>query len=139
MSFLLKMRLAAFILVPERDKIYTVQLVAEDQWGCLDTSYQKLTVLNNCYIAVPTAFTPNGDGLNDYLFPLNAYKAVDLTFKVFNRYGQLLFNTTNWTNKWDGTFKGVAQESGTYVWMLNYTLSDTGKKFALKGTTVLMR
>ncbi len=125
--------------LPERDKIYTVQLVTEDQWGCSDTSYQKLTVLNNCYIAVPTAFTPNGDGLNDYLFPLNAYKAVDLTFKVFNRYGQLLFNTTDWTNKWDGTFKGIAQESGTYVWMLNYTLSDTGKKYTLKGTTVLIR
>lgn len=124
---------------PETDKIYTVQLITKNDHACFDTAYQKITVLNNCYIAVPTAFTPNGDGLNDYLFPLNAYKAIDLTFKVFNRYGQLLFNTTDWTNKWDGTFKGVPQESGTYVWILNYTHSDTGKKYALKGTTVLIR
>jgi gliding motility-associated-like protein len=94
--------------------------------------------LDNCYIAVPTAFTPNGDGLNDYLYPLNAYKATNLSFKVFNRTGQLVFETKDWTVKWDGTIKGAKQASGVYVWMLDYN-DVTGKRISLKGTTLLIR
>jgi gliding motility-associated-like protein len=85
---------------------YTVKLIVADSAGCADTTFHVLKVENNCYIAVPNAFKPNGDGLNDYLYPLNAYKATDLTFRVFNRYGQLVFETTDWTKKWDGTKDG---------------------------------
>jgi gliding motility-associated-like protein len=98
-----------------------------------------LKVINNCFIAVPTAFTPNGDGMNDYLYPLNAYKARDLDFKVFNRYGQLVFETKDWTHKWDGTFHGVPQPMGSYVWELSYIDTDTGKKVFKKGATLLIR
>lgn len=121
------------------DGYYTIQLITKDDHNCIDTAAQKIKVLNNCYIAVPGAFTPNGDGLNDYLYPLNAYKALNLEFKVYNRYGQLVFQTKDWTNKWDGILNGVAQPSGTYVWTLTYIHSDTGKKYVLKGTTVLIR
>jgi len=109
-----------------------------DSAGCSDTVFHVMKVENNCYIAVPTAFTPNGDGLNDYLYPLNAYKATDLTFRVFNRLGQLVFQTNDWTKKWDGTVKGEPQPLGVYVWMLLYT--DANKKeVSLKGSTLLIR
>jgi gliding motility-associated-like protein len=107
--------------------------------GCSDSSYQTVTAIPNCYIAVPSAFTPNGDGKNDYLYPLNAYKTSHLTFRVFNRYGQLIFETHDWTMKWDGTINGTKQPPGTYVWYLDYTDSDTNKKVFLKGTTTLIR
>ncbi|MDQ2863768.1 MAG: PKD domain-containing protein, partial [Bacteroidota bacterium] len=67
------------------EKIYSVKLIVKNAAGCLDTAVNDLKVLKSCYIAVPTAFTPNGDGLNDYLYPLNAYKADDLEFSVYNR------------------------------------------------------
>ncbi len=92
------------ILIAE--KIYPVQLVVENNNGCRDTVVQNLKVVKSCYIAVPNAFTPNGDGLNDFLYPVNAYKADHLEFKVFNRLGQLVFSTRNWMVKWDGTVKG---------------------------------
>ena len=88
---------------------------------------------------MPSAFTPNGDGLNDYLYPLNGYKAKNLEFKVFNRWGQMVFETTDWTIKWDGTVNGQKQNPGTYVWELQYTDGNTGKKVAQKGTVVLIR
>jgi gliding motility-associated-like protein len=88
---------------------------------------------------VPSAFTPNGDGRNDYLYPLNAYKAVNLQFRVFNRWGQQVFETKDWTHKWDGSLNGIPQASGVYIWMLNYTDSETGKFYQQKGTTVLIR
>jgi len=116
-----------------------VKLIATNNYGCNDTAYQLVKVINNCYIAVPSAFTPNGDGLNDYLYPLNAYKAADLSFSVYNRFGQRLFYTRDWTNKWDGRFKGQGADPGTYVWILSYINTDTNKRVEQKGTTVLIR
>ena len=98
-----------------------------------------MRALNNCYIAVPSAFTPNGDGKNDYLYPLNAVKANQLEFKVYNRVGQLVFFTKDWTKKWDGTINGLQQHTGVYAWFLSFTHQDTGEKVFMKGTTLLMR
>ena len=115
------------------------RLIIENTYGCFDTATQKIIVPNNCYIAVPGAFTPNKDGVNDYLYPLNAYKATDLLFRVYNRFGQMIFESRDWTKKWDGTFKGQAVDPATYVWILHYTDTDTGKRIEQKGTTILLK
>ncbi|MEO6546522.1 MAG: gliding motility-associated C-terminal domain-containing protein [Ferruginibacter sp.] len=116
-----------------------IRLVVKNNIGCADTSINIIHVVGNCYIAIPKGFSPNSDGLNDFLYPTNAYKARDLVFRVYNRVGQLLFETKDWTQKWDGTFKGQPQDPGAYVWILTYTNIDTGKRFELKGSTVLIR
>jgi gliding motility-associated-like protein len=121
------------------ETIYKVTLIVGNALGCYDTAVQSIDVLRSCYIAVPTAFTPNGDGLNDYLYPLNAYKADNLTFKVFNRFGQMLFESHEWTEKWDGTLHGNREPAGAYVWFLEYTDRDTGKHIFQKGTSLLIR
>ncbi len=118
--------------------IYNIRLIVSDG-TCLDTAYRKIKVVTTCYIAVPNAFTPNNDGLNDYLYPLNAYKAVNLLFRVYNRYGQLVFETKDWNLRWNGKFKGIDQSTGTYAWYLKYTHRDSGKNYFLKGTTLLIR
>lgn len=115
------------------------RLIVQNNLGCFDTAVQKITVPYSCYIAVPNAFTPNRDGLNDYLYPLNAYKAADLLFRVYNRVGQMIFETRDWTRKWDGRFKGQGADPGTYVWILTYTDTDTGKRIQKKGSTILLR
>jgi gliding motility-associated-like protein len=123
----------------DKERLFPVQLVVESDMMCLDTVVKYIKVVNNCYIAVPSAFTPNHDGKNDYLYPINAYKAINLEFRVFNRYGQQIFETKDWTRKWDGSFNGTDQPSGVYVWMLEYTDIDTGKRIFEKGTVVLIR
>ena len=120
-------------------KNISVQLIVKNIAGCPDTVIKTIQVIGNCYIAVPKAFSPNNDGLNDFLYPTNAYKAKDLLFKVFNRFGQLIFETKNWNIKWDGTYKGYPQDPGTFVWTLQYINIDTGKRIELKGSTVLIR
>ena len=120
-------------------RYYPVSLIVKNDINCYDTSYITLKILFNCYIAVPSGFTPNGDGLNDYLYPLNAYKGDNLIFRVFNRFGQLIFETKDWTNKWDGNINSQPQPSGTYVWTLEYTDRDTQNHYVQKGTTVLIR
>ncbi len=125
------------ILLAEHN--YPVSLVVQNDLGCFDTAENNIRVLKSCYIAVPNAFTPNGDGLNDFLYPLNAFKADNLDFKVYNRLGQLVFETHDWTQKWDGTIKGEPQDAGIYVWTLEYVLHDTGKHVFMKGSSVLIR
>lgn len=125
--------------ITTRDENYLVRLIIRDEHNCFDTATRQVKVLNNCYITVPTAFTPNNDGINDYLYPINAFKAKNLIFKVYNRLGQVVFETTDFTRKWDGSFKGIKQQTGTYVWTFQYTNIDTGQPFSLKGTTVLIR
>ncbi|MEO6868760.1 MAG: gliding motility-associated C-terminal domain-containing protein, partial [Ginsengibacter sp.] len=125
--------------ITNSEKTYNIRLTVQNAAGCKSTASQDLKVLKSCYIAVPNAFTPNSDGLNDYLFPLNAFKADGLVFKVYTRAGQLIFSSNTYTGKWDGTFKGEPQDSGVYVWTLQYTLRDTGKKVSMKGSAVLIR
>lgn len=123
-----------------RDELYTIKLIITNNTaGCRDTATKVVKVLAHCTIAVPTAFTPNGDGKNDFLYPLNALKADQLEFRVFNRMGQQVFFTRDWTRKWDGTIKGVPQPTGVYAWLLSYTFRDTGQKILTKGTVLLLR
>ncbi len=126
-------------MVPTVTRDVFPRLIVQNNYGCFDTAVQKITVPNSCYIAVPNAFTPNRDGLNDFLYPLNAYKATDLLFRVYNRVGQLIFETRDWTKRWDGRFKGQPADMGTYVWILVYTDIRTGKKYNLKGSSILLK
>ena len=118
---------------------FLTSLIVGNNLGCTDTTYKYITVLASCYIAVPSAFTPNGDGLNDYLYPLNAFNADNIIFRVFNRYGQIIFESRNWTKKWDGRVNSVMQPSGVYIWTFSYTDHATGQAVFLKGTSVLIR
>lgn len=123
-----------------RDNYYTIRLIASNSsLHCGDTVSKVVNVLSNCTIGVPTAFTPNGDGRNDYLYPLNALKADDLQFTVYNRIGQMVFTTKDWTRKWDGRINGVLQQTGVYAWVLRYRHRDTGQTVFMKGTTLLLR
>lgn len=118
---------------------YPVTYTITNSMGCQSVAKKIITIYSSCYLAVPNAFTPNGDGKNDQLKILNAIKAENLEFKIFNRWGQLVFTTRNWKQGWDGTVKGVPQGAGTYVWFLTYTERNAIQPRTLKGTAVLIR
>ncbi len=122
-----------------RDRTYTIRYTITNDLGCSSFAEKKVTSLMTCRIDIPTAFTPNGDGLNDFFGPLNAVKAEGYVFRVFNRWGQKLFESKSWLSMWDGTFNGIAQAPDTYVWRLSYTDRDTKKSIERRGTFVLIR
>jgi gliding motility-associated-like protein len=123
-----------------REAYYTVKLVVTNNTlGCTDSTTRRVTVLDHCYIDVATAFTPNNDGINDYFSPHNAIKADNYEFKIFNRWGQLVFQSNNWRDHWDGKIKGVPQGTGVFVWMLSYTHRVSQQKVFKKGTVTLIR
>jgi gliding motility-associated-like protein len=118
---------------------YIISYTITNYLGCSSTSEKTITVLMTCRIDVPNAFSPNGDGLNDFFGPLNAIKAEQMVFRVFNRWGNLLFESQNWLKQWDGRYKLTDQPADTYVWYLSYTNRDTKKRVEQKGTVVLIR
>jgi gliding motility-associated-like protein len=124
---------------PGINTVYTVKYTVTDSIGCQKTAQKKITVYNSCYLAVPNAFTPNNDGKNDFLRVLNAVKAEKLDFRIFNRWGQLVFQTSNWKQGWDGTVKGIPQATSVYVWFLTYTDRDSKQVINRKGTATLIR
>ena len=87
---------------------------------------------------MPNAFTPNGDGLND-VFRVK-YPSFIKTFEmvIFNRFGQVVYKTSNPNMGWDGTFKREDQPAGMYLWQINLVNTDNEKKYA-KGTVTLLR
>ncbi len=106
--------------------------------GCPATDTLLVRVFQGTTYYLPNAFSPNGDGLNDVFKPVPAnIESLDL-FRVYNRYGHLLFETTKWLQGWDGTYKGIKQPVGNYVWVLKAT-ARTGKKIEMKGNVVLVR
>jgi gliding motility-associated-like protein len=96
----------------------TFSLIVKDVLGCKGYDTVTIKVIKGSDIYVPSAFTPNGDGKNDMLKPLgNAINQLDF-FRVYNRYGELIFETHNLSKGWDGTYKGKKQNTNNYMWVL---------------------
>jgi len=107
--------------------------------GCVDSSFVKVTVFKtNPYVFVPTGFTPNGDGLNDVVRPIAVGVKEIKYFRVYNRWGQMVFSTTTNGHGWDGRINGAPQGSNVFVWMVG-AVDYTGKNITLKGTVTLIR
>ena len=87
---------------------------------------------------VPTAFSPNGDGMNDVLKPIALGLKSIRYFKVYNRLGKLVFETTQKDKGWDGTYKGNPQDPAAYVWMAQGE-TFKGELITRKGSAVLIR
>ena len=120
------------------EKNYAVSLTVQNG-NCIDSTSKIIIIKFSCIIVVPTAFTPNGDGLNDSLGPLNSSTVGNLEFSVYNRYGQHVFKSSGSKPKWDGTINNEKQPSGIYTWLLKYTDPVSGKKNLQKGVALLIR
>ena len=114
-------------------------LQVKDQQGC----YGKDTIVVNpkdCLkgFYMPTGFTPNGDGKNDLLRPLLFGNVIQYQFIIFNRWGEEVFTSTDKSKGWNGNYKGLAQNSGIFVWMCTYKFEGEETKKE-SGTCVLIR
>ena len=98
-------------------------------------------------ISLPNAFTPNNDGLNDLFGPGDIYchpDFSDYSFNIYNRWGQLVFQTVEPGIKWDGKYNGVPQEIGVYYYTLQYSFANapvgtSNSTFTYSQTPVLIR
>jgi gliding motility-associated-like protein len=118
------------------EKTYTIKLTTAA--GCITTDTQLVKINKNIVIYVPSAFTPNLDSRNDFLKPFMIGIKELVYFKVFNRWGELVYETKSINPGWNGRYKGIPLQSHTLVWMLQGIGADN-KVYNAKGTTVLIR
>lgn len=116
---------------------YLACLNAFNSGGCPAKVCELIYVELIPVIDVPNAFSPNGDGANDVLY-VKGQDVVSLDFKVFNRWGELVFQTHDISQGWDGTFRGIPQEMEVYSWMLTARFSN-GKAAVRSGNVTLLR
>ena len=90
-----------------------------------------------CQYSFPTAFTPNNDGKNDRFKILNAFNLKKFSLSIYNRYGQKVFETNDYSIGWDGIYQGLPGDTGVYVWYCSF--EEAGVQSKIKGTTVLLR
>jgi gliding motility-associated-like protein len=116
--------------------LFTV--IVKDIIGCVGYDTIKIKAYDGITYYVPNAFSPNNDGHNDFFIPIPVGIVATESFRVFNRYGQLLFETSQWRKGWDGLYKGKPQPIGNYVWVLKGK-GRNGKVIEMKGNVVLVR
>jgi gliding motility-associated-like protein len=118
--------------------VVTYKVTTTTSAGCQGDGFITIRVYKGPDIYMPTGFTPNGDGKNDQFIPFPVGIKKLNYFRVFNRWGQMLFTTVTLNRGWDGTFGGVEQASGVYVWMAEGVTMDN-KIITKKGTVTLIR
>jgi len=116
----------------------TYKVTVSTSAGCKGEAFVTIKVYNGPEIYVPNAFTPNGDGRNEIFrpFPVGIKKLN--YFRVFNRWGQIVYSTTDFNKGWDGRIGGVMQPPGTYVWMAE-GITKEDKVITKKGTVTLIQ
>ncbi|KAA0989057.1 T9SS type B sorting domain-containing protein [Dyadobacter aurulentus] len=123
-------------VVLREDKSYSVELTGPN--GCKGSGIVNLTVKKTENITIPGVFTPNGDGKNEVLMPVLTEIASIRYFKIFNRWGEVVYYTDQINNGWDGRYKGGNPMTGTYVWEIEGT-SVKGKVVRRKGSVLLVK
>ncbi|MEM1318815.1 MAG: PKD domain-containing protein [Bacteroidota bacterium] len=129
-------------VTPDSNVTYTLTVI-DPTTGCTNTKSTRLEELLSCpddLINVPNIFTPNGDGNNDelqmFLSPtLNGI----YTFQIFNRWGELVFQTSDPSETWDGTHRGQVAPQGVYLYLIEAPCEEFGQRIMKKGDITLLR
>ena len=117
---------------------YDVSLIAMNDIGCTDTVKQgPLMVINNANYFIPNAFTPDNNGTNDVFYVYGpSLKTVHL--RVFDRWGEMVFESTEQHDGWDGTYHGKPLNTGVFMYIAEME-TLTGKQLFAKGDVTLIR
>ena len=124
---------------PVTTTTYTATMT--DVNGCIDTDDAIVTIEIDCgELFIPTAFSPNGDAVNSsFRIKIKPDCVKELNLKVFDRWGEVVFETTSPDGSWDGKFKGKELDSGVFVYVLEIMLDTDTELQKFKGNLTLIK
>lgn len=126
----------------ETTQSITIRAIGEYSVTVTENSCQAADTVSvgwgDCDVYIPSGFTPNGDGRNDYFGVLNGFAGTNFFLQIFDKRGLTIFSTENISQKWDGTYKRAKQPMGAYIWTMQYMNTKKERKF-LYGTVMLIR
>ena len=122
---------------------YAYTLTVTDQYGCIATDSVLITSFPVPYIFIPSGFSPNGDGNNDFfeIFgpgDINEYVTY-FSVKIFNRWGEKVYEAQDPTFKWDGIYKDKTLPPAVYVYLIDYVMTGSETPTNYKGSLTLIR
>lgn len=120
--------------------IYEVLLVVENN-GCLDSTAVTIEFEEPTILYVPNAFTPDGNEFNQVFKPIftSGFSPFSFRLTIFNRWGELLFESSDHTSAWDGTYGGHICQEGDYTWKIEFGLEETDEKQVILGHVMLLK
>ena len=133
----------SYVFAPVYGNTYNVTLTAMNDEGCSDTYTMTFTIQDNLVYYVPNSFTPDGDQYNQNFKPIftSGFDPFDYNLKIFNRWGELIFESMNHEIGWDGTYKATEGTcpDGVYVWMIEFKTTSTDARKKIQGHVILMK
>ena len=120
-----------------RTGVYDVYLIATNRTGCTDTITKQVSAIVIPLFDIPSAFSPNRDGVND-VFLVKGFGIAKFNMKVYNRWGQMMFETNDPSVGWTGYFNGALQPMDAYAYLINLEFSD-GTTATKNGSVTLLR
>jgi gliding motility-associated-like protein len=119
---------------------YVITQIVANTFGCADTTYRNVTVDPELLFYIPNAFTPDGNGNNDVFKPsFYGSDVLQYEFTIFDRWGKIVFTTTDVEGCWDGSIKGVEAQDGVYNWIMKYRSTDDPILAIQQGSVTLLR
>lgn len=125
----------------EEEGNYIVTLVATNDFGCVDSTKKVIQVIEDIILYVPNTFTPDGDSYNQYFTPVftQGYDTDDFVMYIYNRWGELIFETRDASIGWDGTYGGNLVKEGTYLWKIEFGRIKSEVREVKKGHINVLR
>lgn len=110
---------------------YTVWLFASNSFGCVDSTSKNIHIIELPWYYIPNTFTPEGNDLNELFKPVffPGFVPYNYTFTIFNRWGEIIYQTNDIYSAWDGFYNGVKVSTGTYAWQIRFTEHETDKRY----------
>jgi len=125
----------------EEEGNYLITLVAYSANGCTDTVQQLVVVNENLIFYVPNTFTPDGNKFNETFSPIftSGFDIYGYNLLIFNRWGEIIFESNNADIGWDGTYGGKLMKEGTYIWQIKVKVKGVDKPELHRGHVNLLR
>jgi gliding motility-associated-like protein len=119
--------------------VYAVMMYAENEWGCRDSTLRYITVKSEGWLYIPTAFSPNNDGLND-IFQVVGQNITEFEMSIYNRWGQRMYYSRDVESGWDGRtqFGTDVVYNGMYLYKIN-AMDQKGNQIEREGLITLYR
>jgi len=129
------------VYTDEQIKQYNVYLVATSASGCVDTTFYTIIMNDDLIYYVPNSFTPNSDQFNNTFQPVftQGIDTYDFYMFIYNRWGEIIFESKDPSKGWDGTYNGVVQQDGAYSWKISFKMSQTDEKKMVVGHVNLVK
>lgn len=120
---------------------YIVELIAFTPLGCSDTTWIAINVTEEVIYYVPNTFTPDGDGYNQNFQAIftSGYDPYDFSMLIFNRWGEVIWESHNDEVGWDGTYDGKLVQDGTYTWGIEFKTAETDERVMITGHVNVLR